>query len=444
MYTPDVHPPQRPPALGPIGNGYVQEIRTSEGTRFVARWQAYILSPDGNGRKRITCGPHELGPKVHHGPGLRSLADARRAWDQIRWEVFRQHHPPQPAALGFSSKGSPAMPVTDFIKSVWEARRSSGWEESSRGTYEYIRDAFILPFFSDYTISRMNDEDLIRGFMQSVAERNFSDWTARKCYTYVKSILDTARDLGIILGNAARLIPPRQRIPKGVKRSKGQPSISIDQYKQLLDEIKNPRDKIILKILFLCALRRGELFAIKWKDLVVRDGMTILNIERSFDSHTHKIKEWSGKVAGTGATPAKVVVPPKLAEDLEGWRRYGNTNATDPESFIFPTRTGTCIIPTNWAEDVLKPAGERIGLPEITYHWFRRGHATAQHYEGAADKAVQAQLRHADVELTRGVYMQQVGQETYDAVSALEAATLPLEPPRRKRPQPTVLRRARA
>jgi hypothetical protein len=76
--------------------------------------------------------------------------------------------------------------------------------------------------------------------------------------------------------------------------------------------------------------------------------MSMLNIERSFCSRTHRIKEWTGKQAGTeGKTAGKVAAPPLLADAIAGWREYGDTNADDPESFIFPSRSGTCIIPTN-------------------------------------------------------------------------------------------------
>jgi hypothetical protein len=78
--------------LGPIGKGYVQEIKTKNGTRFVARWNAYVQSDDGE-RIRVTCGPHELGPKVSHGPGLKSIKDARKEWEKVYWTVFSQHHP---------------------------------------------------------------------------------------------------------------------------------------------------------------------------------------------------------------------------------------------------------------------------------------------------------------------------------------------------------------
>jgi len=107
-------------------------------------------------------------------------------------------------------------------------------------------------------------------------------------------------------------------------------------------------------------------------------------------------------------------------EAILGWKKHGDTDG-DPESFIFPTRNGSCIIPTNWAEDVLKPAGVKAGLPHISYHMFRRGHATVQHHgKTAPDKAIQGQMRHSKMSTTQDVYMQQVDPETYQAVVHLE------------------------
>jgi integrase len=262
----------------------------------------------------------------------------------------------------------------------------------------------------------MNDEALIRRFMKEIADREFSDWVAKKSYSYVKALLDTASNLGLVQGNAARLIPAKQRIPKGVKKAHSQPFVTVEQFVKLLSAIARPRDRIILKILFLCAVRRSELLVLKWKDFSKNGEMYTFTIQRSFDSRTHKIREWNSALKAHG----KVAVPPMLASDIEGWRKYGDTHGNDPEAFIFPTRNGTCLIPTNWAEDVLKPAGEKEGIPTVSYHWFRRGNATVQHHGGVQDKPIQGQLRHAKAEITRNVYMQQVDPRTYEAVVNLE------------------------
>jgi integrase len=404
------------PRLGPIGKGFVQEIKTKAGTRYVARWNAYTLNEAGE-RSRITCGPHELGPKVSHGPGLKSLSDARKAWDKIYWSVFTKHHPGARQKPSEANRTVSATTlVKNFITSEFEARRRDGWEENSKINWEYYRDSFLLPFFGELTIIEMNDEALIRRFMKEIADREFSDWVAKKSYSYVKALLDTASNLGLVQGNAARLIPAKQRIPKGVKKAHSQPFISVEQFVKLLSAIARPRDRIILKILFLCAVRRGELLVLKWKDFNKNGEMYTFSIQRSFDSRTHKIREWNSALKAHG----KVAVPPTLASDIEGWRKYGDTNSNDPESFIFPTRNGTCLLPTNWAEDVLKPAGETAGIPTVSYHWFRRGHATVQHHGGVQDKPIQGQLRHAKAEVTRNVYMQQVDPKTYEAVVTLE------------------------
>jgi len=400
-------------SLGPIGKGFVQEIKTKSGTRFVARWNAHVLNDTGE-RVRIICGPHKLGPKVAHGPGLKNLKQAKDAWEKIYWTVFQQYDPTVHLKSGRATTS--ATTVKEFISAEFESRRSAGWEENSKINWEYYRDSFILPFFGDYTIGEMNDEDLIHRFMNEIGDREFSDWTAKKAYTYIKALLDTACNLGLVKGNAAKLIPKNLRIPKGVKKAQSQPYITVDQFVELLGFMVRPRDRIILKILFLCAVRRSELLVLKWKDFVKENGMDTFTIQRSFDSRTHKIKEWNAALKAH----AKVAVPPQLASDIEGWRKYGDTNGNDLESFIFPSRNATCLIPTNWADDVLKPAGAKAGIPEVSYHWFRRGHATVQHHAKVQDKPIQGQLRHLKAEITRNVYMQQVAPETFSAVVDLE------------------------
>jgi hypothetical protein len=141
------------PKLDPIGIGFVREIKTKAGARYVARWNAYTLNDAGE-RTRITCGPHELGPKVSRGPGVKSLSDVCKAWDNIYWSVFTRHHP---AATLKPSKANRTVSATtlvkDFITSEFEARRKDGWEENSKINWEYYRDSLLLPFFGELTIT---------------------------------------------------------------------------------------------------------------------------------------------------------------------------------------------------------------------------------------------------------------------------------------------------
>src|SRR5216684_1650974 len=130
-------------------------------------------------RKKISCGPHELGPKISHGPGLRTIKQAEEARAKVRWEVYREKHPGyETASTGAFEESATTLPqptaetmVRDFITTVFEPLRMKGWKENSRLNWEYHRDTFLLPFFGEKTIAEMNDQTLIRSFMNEIADR---------------------------------------------------------------------------------------------------------------------------------------------------------------------------------------------------------------------------------------------------------------------------------
>jgi hypothetical protein len=53
---------------GPIGNGWVQEVRTENGIKFIARWQYYVADPTAADGRTREIGYYEIGQKVHDGP----------------------------------------------------------------------------------------------------------------------------------------------------------------------------------------------------------------------------------------------------------------------------------------------------------------------------------------------------------------------------------------
>jgi hypothetical protein len=52
----------------------------------------------------------------------------------------------------------------------------------------------------------------------------------------------------------------------------------------------------------------------------------------------------------------------------------------------------------------LKPAGEKIGAPWVSWHTFRRTHATLLQLAGGSAKDAQAQLGHSRITTTLGIY----------------------------------------
>lgn len=90
--------------------------------------------------------------RISHGPGFKSLAEAKREWEKVYRTVFLKQHP---ELLRTDAMANPAgklrasgqTKVKDFISAVWKPERTTGLEENSRMNWEYYRDAFLLPFF---------------------------------------------------------------------------------------------------------------------------------------------------------------------------------------------------------------------------------------------------------------------------------------------------------
>jgi integrase len=71
---------------------------------------------------------------------------------------------------------------------------------------------------------------------------------------------------------------------------------------------------------------------------------------------------------------------------------------------VFCSRKGTALSDTNLLLRHLKPAGRKIGVPWISWHTFRRTHATLLQLAGGSAKDAQAQLGRAQITTTLGIY----------------------------------------
>jgi integrase len=69
-------------------------------------------------------------------------------------------------------------------------------------------------------------------------------------------------------------------------------------------------------------------------------------------------------------------------------------------SLVFASRNGTPLNERNLSRRALKPAGEKLGIPWLSWHVFRHTHATLGEEIGMALSDRQAQMGHRDVRMT--------------------------------------------
>jgi integrase len=111
----------------------------------------------------------------------------------------------------------------------------------------------------------------------------------------------------------------------------------------------------------LSGLRRGEIFALRWKD--IDEQKRLLTVREAVYDSTFSTPKTE---AGLRQIPLSLLAWQLLAD----WKtKAGNTA---PDAMVFATRRGTPILPNNVLRRAIFPACTRLGLPKATWLTFRR------------------------------------------------------------------------
>jgi integrase len=155
----------------------------------------------------------------------------------------------------------------------------------------------------------------------------------------------------------------------------------------------------------LSGLRRGELFALRWKDI---------------DEHARMLTVREAVYDGTFGTPKtdagsrQIPLSETALQLLVEWKAL--VNSADPEVLVFGTREGTPISPNNVLRRSIFPACSRLGLPHATWLTFRRTYSSWSHDKGVPGKVVAQLMGHTNVDTTLNVYTQVLDGSVRDAV----------------------------
>jgi len=172
--------------------------------------------------------------------------------------------------------------------------------------------------------------------------------------------------------------------------------VTIAQASALLEALP-PLSKTMVGVALLSGLRRGELFALRWRDL-----------DEERQSLVVREAVYEGKF-GTPKTAAGVRQIPlsDAAMKLIGdWREQ--VKRREPEALMFSTWSGKPISPNNVVRRWIVPACEALGIVRVTWLTLRRTYSSWAHEKGVPGKVIAQLMGHAKVDTTLNVYTQVV------------------------------------
>jgi integrase len=229
--------------------------------------------------------------------------------------------------------------------------------------------------------------------------------------------LDYAVKMGLVVRNVARVVEP-PRVARVTMQT-----LSPEEVSRFLDVARDTDYYVYFATLLYTGLRRGELLALRWRNLDLGSGeLSVVETAYRLGSGEYRIKE-----PKTPQSRRTVVLPHSLVELLKVYRfdqellRIQLGIGLNADDFVFIRPDGSPVNP-NAVTLAFRRIIRRAGLKDIRIHDLRHTHASLMLKAGIHPKVVSERLGHANIGITLDLYshvlpgLQEAAAEKFDGI----------------------------
>lgn len=197
----------------------------------------------------------------------------------------------------------------------------------------------------------------------------------------VKSVLSFGFQVGYLTANLGVVL----KLPK-THDNRLRKVLPESQVIELVLSIKNPRDRLMIRLLYSGGLRVSELCALKWKDVIPLEKKGFLFV-------------W-----GKGSKQRKVPINEGTWQELMKWKELQSSRGTFGEDNpLFPSQRRRGHLSRVQVLRIIKAAARDASLTyKISPHWMRHSFATHAIKNGASLRTLQIDMGHGSIRTTQG------------------------------------------
>ena len=291
----------------------------------------------------------------------------------------------------------PHKTTFEEFKELWLEKYAKGEVRSSTMVqYESLFSCHIIPALGELELSRIGVED-IQGFKAAMSDKDMGPQMIKHNLRLVRQMLDHAVDWGYVRTNPAKKV----RYPKIPKRETD--CMSVAEVRLFLEKVPERWYAFFLTAI-TTGLRIGELLAMRWANLdwngeqyTVKEGW--IRPRKEVPAYFAEPKTESS-MAPVDLTPTCVDAlrahqGRQAEEKLEAGGKYRD------QDLIFATANGGPRHDVNIVSRIYKPTLKEAGIrTSLRFHDLRHTCASLLIAQGESPKYIQAQMRHASIDIT--------------------------------------------
>jgi len=349
------------------------------GRGWAIRWREMEIAPDGNVKRALR---YESLGRISRGEAGEILAQRM-------------------AAAGNSKTPTRSRVTFRTLASEWQAHVLPMYKHSTQKHRRFMLKKHLLPRFGDRQLSEVTRQE-IQTYVAQLTQSGYAPKSIDHVHDVLSAVLRTAVKWGHLPENPARGVD----LPT-VRCIRPKWALTTSQAAGLLNALPAlPRTMVGLAL--LCGLRRGELFALRWKD--IDEDARLLTVREAVYDGTFSTPKTT---AGSRRIPLSNTAQQVIGE----WKALAKN--TEPEALVFSTRRGKPISPNNVLRRFIFPACEQLQLPHTTWLTFRRTYSSWSHDKGVPGKVIAQLMGHSNVDTTLNVYTQVLDGSMRDAVEKI-------------------------
>jgi integrase/recombinase XerD len=282
---------------------------------------------------------------------------------------------------------APQEPTDDRLIALWLHGRPATTQAAYRGDV----GRFLAQVGKPIRQVTLGD---VQGFVDTLDAtiqpngRPLSAQSRARTINAVKSLFAFALRIGYLPVNVAAVVrPPRQ------KDTLAERILSEGDVIRLIELTDDPRNRALLRLLYVAGLRVSELCDLTWKDVQQRENGGQIT------------------VYGKGGKTRHILLPASVWDDLHSLSRPEGTRDDDAatssninevrDGFVFRSRRTGGRLTRMQVFRIVKAAAVRAGLGDhVSPHWLRHAHASIALDRGAPVHLVQRTLGHSNLAIT--------------------------------------------
>jgi integrase len=336
------------------------------GRGWAIRWREIEIAPDGTRKKVLQY--EALGEVTR-----------KQATDTLNQRI---------AAAGSDKAPTRSRVTFQTLADEWDASVLPMYRHSTQKHRRFMLKKHLLPQFGELAVSDVTRQ-VIQAYVAHLTQAGYAPKSIDHIHDVLSAILRTAVKWGHLHENPARGVdlPTLKCVRPKWALTRAQAAALVAALPSLA--------RTLVGLAILSGLRRGELFALRWKD--VNEDARLLTVREAVYDGTFSTPKTQ---AGSRQIPLSDAAL-RLIMD-----RKAQAKNVAPDALMFATRLGKPISPNNVLRRAIFPACERLEIPRATWLTFRRTYSSWSHDRGVPGKIVAQLMGHANVDTTLNVYTQ--------------------------------------